>query len=67
MTATVKILKCNDSSKWYANEIGNEFGLISEEEVEWMVREPSGYLNFISKEDCEITSFGEGYDTTQNV
>lgn len=54
----VLIVKCSDQSKWYSNQVGNAFSVISEEETEYMVREPAGYLNFISKKDVEEVSYG---------
>jgi hypothetical protein len=56
MTTKVKILKCNDPMKWYSDMIGKQHDVIYEEKTEWLVREPAGYINFISKEDSEVVN-----------
>lgn len=50
----LKILSCNDNHKWYANLIGQCVPLLAVEEKEYKSLEPSGYINFVSKEDAEI-------------
>ena len=51
----IKIISCNDSSKWYASLVGQVIPLLEEEEQEYKSREPSGFINFVSKVDAELT------------
>jgi hypothetical protein len=50
----IKILKCNDPSKWYYGREGEVYPLLAIEAVEYKTRAPSGYLNFISKQDSKL-------------
>ena len=51
----LKIIKCDDNRKWYASLVGQVVPLLKEEEQEYKSREPSGFINFVSKSDAEIT------------
>ena len=53
---SILIVSCNDNKKWYANLIGQTVDLLNIEENEYMSREPTGYINFISKEDGVLIS-----------
>ena len=48
----LKIVKCNDKQKWYSSLIGELVPLIDDADTEYESREPDGYINFVSKEDC---------------
>lgn len=47
----VRIKKCSDPSFWYAGHVGERFDIVAQDPTEWVVIEPSGYLNIIKKED----------------
>lgn len=53
----VKVIKCNDKSLWYSKYIGQEFmaiySITERDKLAYIVREPSGYSNWIFVEDCE--------------
>lgn len=51
----IKIISCNDSSKWYASLVGQVVPLLEVEEQEYKSREPSGFINFVAKVDAEVT------------
>lgn len=48
----IKILKCNDQNKWYSSLIGELVPYSGDGGVEYESREPEGYINYVSKEDC---------------
>tara|TARA_B110000503_G_C6858599_1_gene293877 strand:- start:104 stop:565 length:462 start_codon:yes stop_codon:yes gene_type:complete len=59
MSKLIRILKCDDPKKWYANKIGEivEFsGIVSAPEdsggTEYRCRDDSGYINFIPAVDA---------------
>ena len=53
----IRIDKCNDTRKWYADQIGKEFPLISHYGEEYKVRAADGYLNFVLEEDATLIEF----------
>jgi hypothetical protein len=53
----IRILKCNDPKKWYANYIGDLFLLIDEEAIEYKTRQPDGYINFVAKSDSVLIQY----------
>ena len=57
----IKIVSCDDSNKWYASFVGQVVPLIEEEEQEYKSREPSGFINFVSKSDAEVTEANSIY------
>lgn len=57
----IKIISCDDSKKWYAPLVGQVVPLIEEEEQEYKSREPSGFINFVSKSDAEVTEANSIY------
>ncbi len=57
----IKIISCDDSKKWYASLVGQVVPLIEEEEQEYKSREPSGFINFVSKSDAEVTEANSIY------
>lgn len=50
--ASLKIVKCDDEKKWYSSLVGELVPFAGDIGVEYESREPEGYINFISKEDC---------------
>ena len=51
----IRIEKCNDARKWYADQIGKEFKVLSHYYgEEYKVRATDGYLNFVSEEDATL-------------
>jgi hypothetical protein len=59
----IKIIKCNDTRKWYANKIGEFVPFIKEMypdmlqttiAVDYRSIDDSGFINFVAAEDCEI-------------
>jgi len=50
--ASLKIVKCNDEKKWYSSLVGELVPFAGDTGAEYESREPEGYINFISKEDC---------------
>lgn len=59
----IKVIKCSDKSLWYNQYIGDEFTAIysitERGKLAYIVREPSGYSNWIFVEDCEPVIKGE--------
>jgi hypothetical protein len=53
MTYVLVVTNCSDSHKWYREHIGKTFPMLDEEPTEYKTRQPEGYINFISKEDCQ--------------
>ena len=62
MNRYIKIVSCDDSSKWYAHMIGEVLrydGVVSaaDNKVEYRCRQPDGYINFVSGDDVlDVTS-----------
>jgi hypothetical protein len=54
----IKVLRCADAQRWYADCIGQVFERLPDayEEVgkEWKTREPSGLINFVRFTDGEL-------------
>ena len=54
----IKIISCNDSTKWYADKVGELVPLLAEEETEYKSLQDDGaveghrFINFVSKEDA---------------
>ena len=55
----LKIVGCNNKSKWYSSHIGELFPLLAVEETEFKTRAPSGYLNFVSLEDGKVVEVND--------
>lgn len=53
----IKVIKCSDRSLWYNTYVGEEFNaiysIIERDKLAYVVREPSGYSNWIFASDCE--------------
>jgi hypothetical protein len=50
----LRIIKCPDTSRWYADKIGDIVPLFAIERTEYKSCEPAGYINFVQLEDAEI-------------
>jgi len=56
----LKIIKCNDQSKWYSTHVGDTFPLIETFPKEYLTRQlPDNhygirFLNYVAKEDAEV-------------
>ena len=50
----LKITKCNDAMKWYADLIGQTVPLVGDTGLEYVSREPEGYINYVDHEDAEV-------------
>lgn len=62
MNGYIKIVSCDDSSKWYAHMIGevlkyDDVVSAADNKVEYRCRQPDGYINFVSGDDAlDVTS-----------
>ena len=50
----LKIIKCNDPMRWYANKIGELVPFLGYANLEYKSREDAGYVNFVQHEDAEV-------------
>ena len=52
--AMLKIIKCNDHMRWYANKIGELVPFLGYSNLEYKSREDAGYVNFVQHGDAEV-------------
>ena len=50
----LKIIKCNDHMRWYANKIGELVPFLGYSNLEYKSREDAGYVNFVQHGDAEL-------------
>ena len=50
----LKIIKCNDPMRWYANKIGELVPFLGYANLEYKSREDAGYVNFVQHGDAEV-------------
>ena len=50
----LKIIKCNDPMRWYANKIGELVPFLGYSRGEYKSREDAGYVNFVQHGDAEV-------------
>ena len=56
----LRIIRCNDQLRWYANKIGELVPFLGDVGNEYKSREDAGYINFVQYEDAEIVEiFGD--------
>ena len=52
----ILIVMCTDPMMWYANYVGHEFALLSEDIDIFWSREPTGFKNIVRKKDAIVTA-----------
>ena len=50
----LKIIKCNDPMRWYANKIGELVPFLGNCNLEYKSLEDAGYVNFVQHGDAEV-------------
>ena len=60
MAKQILIKNCKDPARWYADKIGETVQYLGGTGSEYISLEPSGYINFVQYEDCEIITSIDG-------
>lgn len=50
----LRITGCTDGHMWYAGMVGELVELLGEDRIEYLSREPAGYVNIVKKADAEV-------------
>lgn len=50
------IHRCSDPQLWYADLVGQQVPLVTEDESGYWSREPTGYLNIVRREDAAVVT-----------
>lgn len=52
----IRITKCSDTSRWYADHVGRVFLVDWVDDEGYWTRETTGYRNVVLKSDAEVIS-----------
>lgn len=56
----LRITGCTDGHMWYAGMVGQLVELLGEDRIEYLSREPAGYVNIVKKADAEVVELQVG-------
>ena len=55
------IHRCPDSSMWYSHLVGERVVLVRDTGIEYISREPDGYLNIVRYVDADVVEAVKNY------